>query len=219
MTIFKSHTIFDIVRSYLPDNPTIIEAGAFDGRDTKKFLYYWPNSTIHAFEPVPAIFKKLELNTVGCPQIKRYPMALSTINGTASFYIAEKPTNPGIPTQAGSLLSPKERLNHSPIQFPYTIQVPTITLDTWAHQQQVTHIDMLWLDLQGHELSVMRASPHIFATVKIIHTEVSFIESYANQPQYPEVRAWLEDQGFTLLGTDFTQPPTWFFGNALFARI
>jgi len=219
MIIFKPHTIFDIVRSYLPNNPTIVEAGAFDGRDTKKFLSYWPNGTIHAFEPVPTIFKKLVLNTINCPQVKCYPIALSNINGTASFFVAEKTTTPGTPTQAGSLLTPKERLNHSPIHFPYTIQVPTITLDTWAYEQQITHIDMLWLDMQGYELSVMQASPHLFATVKIIHTEVSFIESYANQPQYPEVRTWLEGQGFTLLGTDFTQPPAWFFGNALFARI
>jgi len=219
MVIFKPHTVFDIVRPYLPDNPIIVEAGAFDGRDTKKHISYWPKCTIHAFEPVPAIFTKLEFNTREYPQVTRYQIALSNTNGSASFFVAEKPAHPGVPTQAGSLLQPKERLLHSPIHFPHTIQVPTLTLDTWADEQHITHVDMLWLDMQGHELSVLHASPRMLATVKVIHTEVSFIESYANQPQYPEVRAWLEGQGFTLLGTDFTQPPTWFFGNALFVRM
>jgi len=219
MIIFKPHTVFDLVRPYLPNNPIIVEAGAFDGNDTKKFVSHWPACTIHAFEPVPAIFQRLERNTLHLPQVKRYPIALSNANGSATFFVAEKPNKPGVPTQAGSLLVPKERLYHSPIQFPRTMQVSTITLDIWAHEHQIDHVDMLWLDMQGHELSVMQASPDILRTVKIIHTEVSFIESYAQQPQYVHVKDWLESQGFTLIGTDFTYPPTWFFGNALFARM
>ncbi len=218
MLIFKSEAVFDIVRPYLPSDPVIVEAGAFNGQDTKKFASFWPNCTVHSFEPVPAIFNKLVSNTQHLPQVHRYPLALSSTTGTAPFFVAEKPTKPGVPTQAGSLLAPKERLHHSPIQFPHTITVPTITLDTWAHEQQINCVDMLWLDMQGNELSVMQASPQMMSTVKIIHTEVSFIESYAYQPQYTEVRTWLENQGFTLIGTDFTEPPTWFFGNALFAR-
>jgi len=219
MIIFKPNTLFDVVRPYLPHNPIIVEAGAFDGRDTKRFIAAWPECTVHAFEPVPAIFNRLTAHTACYTQIKRYQIALSSTNGTAPFFIAEKPNKPGVATQAGSLLAPKERLALSPIQFPYTIQVPTSTLDTWAHAQGVDHVDLLWLDMQGHELSVMQASPRILTTVKIIHTEVSFVESYAGQPRYEEVRAWIESQGFTLLGTDFDEPRQWFFGNALFGRV
>ncbi len=33
MYIFKPHQAIEVITSYLPDNPTIIEVGAFHGRD------------------------------------------------------------------------------------------------------------------------------------------------------------------------------------------
>lgn len=218
MILFKPHEVFSYIKPYLPEAPSIIEAGAFNGQDTKKMLETWPHATIHAFEPVPEIFARLQVNTATLPEVHRYPVALSDTCGTQTFYVSEKPTKPGIASQAGSLRAPKERLAHSPIEFPYTIQVPTLTIDAWASQYQIEHIDMLWLDMQGHELAVLESSPHILATVKIIHTEVSFIESYKDQPKYNVVKSWLECHGFTLLGTDFQEPPRHFFGNALFIK-
>jgi len=55
MIICKPHQFVDIVAPYLPANPVIIEAGAFNGSDTIKLAKKWPQATIHAFEPVPAI--------------------------------------------------------------------------------------------------------------------------------------------------------------------
>jgi FkbM family methyltransferase len=218
MTIFKPHQFLPLISPYLPENPCIIEAGAFDGCDTQKIATFFPKATIHAFEPVPTIFKKLEERTRCFPQIHRYQLALSDRTGNSTFYVSEKPTHPGIPSQAGSLLQPKERLSHSAMQFPYTIDVATITIDEWAQRSAIDLIDMLWLDLQGHELSVLQAASTMLPRVRVIYTEVSFIESYAGQPQYHQVRAWIESQGFTLLGTDFQEPHSWFFGNALFVR-
>ena len=218
MITFKPHEIFDQAKPHLPDNPIVVEAGAFDGHDTLRIMQQWPNATVHSFEPVPAIFKQLEKNTTHIPNVHCYQLALSNQNGTAPFYLSEKPSKPGMPSQAGSLHKPKERLKYSPITFSETIQAPTCTLDTWAEQHKINAIDMLWLDMQGHELAVMQAAPHMLKTVKVVYTEVAFVESYANIPQYDEVHKWLVSQGFTLFGKDFPDTPTWFFGNALFVR-
>jgi FkbM family methyltransferase len=218
MIIFKPNTVLEIIQKYLPTNPIIVEAGAFDGRETQKMSALWPNGIIHAFEPVPAIFEKLTINTSHLKNVYRYPIALSDQTGTAQLYISEKKDKPGIPTQANSLLKPKERLSISPLIFPTKIEVPTTTLDDWAHDYHINHVDFLWLDLQGYELNVLKASPKTLKYVKVIYTEVEFIEAYEDQYQYPQVKTWLEDNGFIMIGKDFSDKPTWFFGNALFIR-
>lgn len=135
MKIIKKQDLLPILRPLLPDNPIIIEAGAFDGKDTITLATFWPQGTIHAFEPVPEIFSLLQKRTQNFSNIVRHAYALSDANGTASFYVSEKPSRPGKPFQAGSLLQPKERLQYSDAQYPQAITVPTITLKKWATEQ------------------------------------------------------------------------------------
>jgi FkbM family methyltransferase len=218
MQLLTKHQVLPLVHSLLPSPTTIIEAGAFNGQDTLLLARQFPQATIHAFEPVPEIFELLTQNSAHMPNIKRHPYALSDHTGTAQFYVSEKPSRPGKPFQAGSLLKPKERLQWSDAVYTSTIQVPTITLDEWAAQNSITHIDFAWLDMQGLELNVLKASPRMLATMQLIYTEVEFIEAYEGQYQYPEVKAWLESNGFTAIARDFTDQPDWFFGNVLFRR-
>ncbi len=218
MLIFNSHKTIEILQQFLPANPTIIEAGAYDGRDTKKMVAQWPHCTIHAFEPLPEIYERLEKNTAHLPQVNRYPVALSDHDGSALFYVSEHPTKPGIASQAGSLHAPKDRLDYSPLIFPRTAQVKTITLDTWANENQIQSIDLLWLDTQGHELAILQSAPKMLQNIKVILAEVAFIDSYEAMPRYEEVVAWMTTHGFEHVGRDFADMTKSFFGNALFVR-
>lgn len=218
MNIFKTHEVFAQLKPYLPSNPIIVEAGAYNGKDSLKLTKHWPQGHVHAFEPVPFLFKQLQEQTDGEKNISCYPVALSNANGFATFFVSENPKKPGKPSQAGSLLEPKERLKHSPLFFPETIEVPTISLDAWAKTHGISHVDLLWLDMQGHELAVLKASQSILPTVKAVFTEVSFIESYANIPQVDEITKWLEENSFKLIGQDYESTTDHFFGNRLFIR-
>lgn len=218
MHIFKSHEVIPIISKLLPTDPIIVEAGAFHGHDTVRLAHQWPQGAIHAFEPVPELFAKLQEKTSTLKNVHCHQLALSNHNGTETFYMAQKPEKPGIATQAGSLLPPKERLKHSPIQFPSTIEVQTITIDSWAAHHRIERIDCLWLDMQGTELAVLKSAPKILKTVSVIYTEVAFIESYQNIPLMAEVKAWIESQGFVEYGCDFENETDWFFGNILFHR-
>lgn len=218
MQLLTKHQTLSLIHSHLPSTAIIIEAGAFDGKDTLLLAQQFPHATIHAFEPVPEIFELLTKNTAHVPNIHRHPYALSDQTGTAIFYVSEKPSRPGKPFQAGSLLKPKERLQWSDAVYNSTIKVPTITLDDWATHNNITNIDFAWLDMQGLELNVLKASPHMLATMQLIYTEVEFIEAYEGQYQYPEVKSWLEAHGFIAIARDFTDKPDWFFGNVLFKK-
>ncbi len=218
MLTFKPHQALGHIQKYLPNNPIIIEAGAYDGRETLRMATLWPQGTIHTFEPVPELFEKLKQNTAHLPHVRCYPMALGDTTGTATLYISEKPTKPGKASQANSLLKPDKRLELSPLIFPRTIQVPTITIDDWAKRYEIDHVDFLKLDIQGYELNVMKACPLILANVKVILTEVEFVSAYEGQYLYADVKSWLEQQGFTMIGKDFIDDIDWFFGNILLVR-
>jgi FkbM family methyltransferase len=219
MNIIKKSQLLPYIQQFLPTNPIIVEAGAFNGNDTKKLATFWPQGSIHAFEPVPAIFAILEAATHNFPNVYRYPYALSSSNGHATFYISEKPTQPNQPFQAGSLHKPTGRLSRSPVRYPNTITVPTITLDSWAEQHSINHIDFLWLDVQGHVLPILQAAQHMLVTMKLLYLEVEFIEAYEHQSLYQEIKTWLEAQGFMEIARDFENQESWFYGNVLFRRM
>lgn len=218
MKVGSRHKLLQIIAPYLPPAPTIIEAGAYKGHDSLYMAKLWPNASFHLFEPVPELFAQLESNTQHIPQITRWPLALSSYDGTATFNIAEKKERPGMPTQAGSILRPKERIHHSPIIYPRTIEVPAITLDTWALQQNVETVDFLWLDAQGHELDILKHGTNALKTTAALFVELHFIQAYEGQPLAEEIITWLDKHGFIMIGRDYTEPPRWFFGNGLFIR-
>jgi len=208
-------SILDMVAPHLPDSPVILEAGAYDGKDTRLMALKWPNATIHAFEPDPQAFAKLVATTSRINNIHVYEYALGTHNGSAIFHQSEDNGN----TWSGSLLEPKEHLNYAPTTFNTTVQVHVKMLDTWAQEYGIDHIDFLWLDMQGFELPAMKAGPTIMNTVKVIYCEVEFVEAYAGQPLYKEVLTWLQDQGFRLIFTDFKEgDPNRWWGNILMVR-
>lgn len=213
-----THDVLTAANSYLPENPIIVEGGAFVGHDTQRMAAFWPHGTIHTFEPVPQLYEHLQKNMATHTNVTCYQLALGGSSGMVQLHVAEKPTKPGIPSQASSLLQPKERLNYSPQQFPHTIAVAVTTLDDWAKFYNIDHVDFLWLDLQGCELAVLQAAPQLLKNVRAIYTEVQFVESYENNPLYHEVQTWLAAQGFVEIARDFDETPRSFFGNILVVK-
>jgi len=214
------------VQEYLSQDPVIVEAGTYDGKDTAQLSALLPSARIFTFEPVPELFQKSSENLSPFPNIKIFNLALSNITGQATMYLSEKKSKPGQISQSSSLLEPADHLIYAPIiQFNRKIIVSTTTLDDWARHNNIKKIDLLKLDIQGNELDVMMASPDIFRSVKAILTEVEFIEAYKGQHQFEQINAWLEEQGFELdclfinckwLGSQDVHAP--WFGDALFIR-
>ena len=188
----------------LPEAPVVVDAGAHVGSDTIAMSRLWPRGTIHAFEPVPALFQKLTANTAGLPNVHRYPLALGPGVGTAEMFVSG-----GGSDASSSLLPPKEHLQINPhVSFGERITVQTSTLDAWARENGAPNLDFLWLDMQGAELAMLKAAPRSLSSVRLIHLEVSRVEVYEGNPLYPEVRAWLEAQGFRLEAEEIPAVPT-----------
>jgi FkbM family methyltransferase len=192
------------VQPLLPLNPVIIECGGFDGRDTVLMASRWPKGKIYTFEPVPLLFKRIVKRTHRIPNIKAYPLALADKTGKMIFFLSDY-NNSGNPSGSSSLLPPKDHKEFDQkVTFNGQIEVDAMTLDDWAAQEHVDHIDFMWLDMQGYELNMLKASK-LAKKVKVIYLEVIFIEAYKGQPIYADIKKWMKENGFELIALDFNE--------------
>lgn len=196
---------------FLPKDPVVVEAGAHNGTDTRELSKAWPDGTIYAFEPIPSLFKNLTGVERFCDNVKSHQMALGPETGTAVFHVSG-----GTSDGSSSLKPPKEHITYHPnVSFQSSIKVDVMTLDDWAQKNNVKKVDFMWLDMQGSELDMLKASPRMLATTRAIYTEVSMVELYEGCPLYDEVRAWLESKGFVVVREEI---PWQDGGNVLFVR-
>lgn len=201
----------EYIRQFLPAAPIVIEAGAHIGVDTVEMAKLWPDGTVYAFEPVPEIFGQLERNTRGCRNVLCFPVALSAEGGETELFVSS-----GASDGSSSLLRPKEHLTvHPDVLFDTTLRIRTVRLDQWAEANGVRRADLLWLDLQGAELKVLKSAGALLQTVSAIHTEVSLIENYEGGELYQDLKEWLESQGFVVAREEM---PWKDMGNVLFVR-
>ncbi len=200
-----------VLQKYLPKNPIVIDCGAHDGSDTLELAKILKGN-VFAFEPVDSIYSKLVGRVSGTKGIKTFKLALSNKNGRQKFFVSD-----GASDASSSLLEPKEHLkDHEDTFFSEVIDVDTKTLDSWANENGIEKVDMLWLDMQGFEMEMLKESRVILKTVSVIHTEVSVKETYKSVPDYREFRTFLEEKGFSVV---FEAIPTgWDMGNVLFVR-
>lgn len=193
----ESPILKEQLTQYLPERPIIVEAGAHIGRDTLRMCTLWPKAEIHAFEPVPYLFELLLERTSSCSNLTCYNSALSDHTGTELFYVCS-----GASTAVSSFYEPFEYIQERPNVFFEKAEVPTITLDDWATQYNIPQVDGMWLDMQGAELKVLKASPRIVSTVQVMVVEASLTERFKDIPLYDELTSWIEAQGFSIIQRD-----------------
>lgn len=184
------------IAQFLPDNPVILEAGAHKGRDTIEMAKLWPNGQIHAFEPTD-IYEQLVQNTEGYLNIYTYNKALDALSSQKTMYACT-----GKYTQLSSLHKPSEYFTKN-TKFSFNeITVNTITLDEWAEQYTIPTIDMIWLDAQGAELTILQGASKSLRNTKLLFLEANIVERYEDAVLYDELKNWLLEHNFIQLAAD-----------------
>lgn len=188
----------------LPTTATIIEAGAHDGTDTRKIATLFPESTVHAFEPVPHAYAQLKEAVADLKNVHVYHTALGTAQGTHEMFVTS-----GVFSATSSLFEPQE---FSDIAYE-KITVPITTLAQWASHNNVNHIDFMWLDAQGGELAILQGTGHLLTHTSALLVEINTTHRYKDIPLYHEIIQFLTQHHFALL-LEHLHHGTW--GNALF---
>lgn len=178
---------------------TIIDVGAHHGQTTQKYIKLFPKSTIHGFEPFPESFNIYKNNYRYDKRVIAENMAVSDSEGDVKFFVNKK-------SSTNSLLQPE---NADDIYFSdynqfiannACITVKTTTIDNYCTKNNIKSIDILKMDAQGAELSILRGAKNHLSGQKInlIYTEVEFINIYKNQPLFSDICTYLQNLGYDL---------------------
>jgi FkbM family methyltransferase len=111
--------------------------------------------SIHSFEPAAATFVALRVAAPKQTGVVLNHLALGAASGKAElYYNAEK---------SGLASLTKRDLGFRNIEFERHETITLSTLDTYCADKGIRHIDWLKLDVEGHELDVLRGGSAMFA--------------------------------------------------------
>lgn len=187
-----------VCKKLIGDSPIIFEAGGFDGTDTEKFAKTFPKGLIITFEPNPDSYKMLEERVSKYKNVWPNQLAVNNEEGKVLFYVCHGTygKNP-IFAGASSILEPTKDMEVH--YMGPRIYVPCVILDNWCIKNEVDHIDFMWLDLEGLELRVLKSSPNILKSVKIIYSETNFFEFRKGTVQFEDLKNFLKRHGFLMV--------------------
>jgi FkbM family methyltransferase len=201
------------------DVKTILEVGARDCGETKVFAQTFSKASIYTFECNPQTLPLCRKVAKQYPAITLVEKAVSDTNGSVDFFPIDpektettwKDGNPG----ASSLLQASGKY---PVEkyVQKKITVEATRLDAFLESQKISQVDVMWMDIQGAELMALKGLGQRLQDVKIIHTEVEFMEIYSGQPLYKDIQAFLQKNGFTFIG--FTFKEEGLFADAVFVE-
>lgn len=174
----------------------VIDGGANRGAFTDAFLRLHRPERLVLVEAIPDLAEKLRARYMGKSGISVVSAALSDKNGEAQFQINR--------SEASSSLLPIDPRNTAWFSRDLTVarrvQVPTMTLPSLLEEQGLQTVDLLKLDLQGAERSVLTGGETVLDRVRVIYTEVFFERLYAGAWLFWEMNEFLASRGFKLCG-------------------
>ncbi len=165
----------------------VFDVGAHIGEETRNFLKNWPDAKVYSFEPSPETFQILQ-RKCHHSRVLASQLAMSSDLGDASFVAAG----------TGS----SNRLDLNGLATENRITVKRSTIDVFCSEQNVSTLDILKIDTEGHELHVLKG-----AEGKLKNSEIGFIRAecgvdFANDRHvsYSEIVSMLSEFGYRVFG-------------------
>jgi len=155
----------ELVHKLLGREPNIaIDIGGNVGEYTAELRKRHPNLEIHIFEPSATNIKKLNVRFDNDKLIKILPFAVSDNNVVATLYS----DNAG--SGLGSLT--KRKLDHFNISFNVTEAITAIRFeDYWKANLKERAIDIVKIDIEGHELAALKGFGKAIFSTNVIQFE------------------------------------------------
>jgi FkbM family methyltransferase len=145
--------------------------------------------SIYAFEPSPTIYAELKKNTTATSTIQAYNFGLSGKDGSGTLFF-NKDHSVTSSLHKGNLVNFGLSVD---AEEPITLK----TLDTFCLEQNIQTINFLKLDVEGHELEVLKGARGMFSRRAILALQFEIGRTNIDS------RTFFRDY-FDLLHNDFT---------------
>ena len=177
---------------------TIAIVGGYLGTEVRTFLDQYPAAEIVIFEPSRRYFPRLQSAYASEPRVKCLPFAVGETPGSANFH-------EGSLNGVGSLLPIRTHADDQ-TWIPKSLTpaesypVLVVTLDTLPDLAN-RPIDLLWCEVQGAELLVLKGAVDTLRRCRCLFLEVATTQlTYDGQCRLADLRAFLKEHGFYLAG-------------------
>jgi len=162
----EGHFIEKVLPKYIKGRPVFFDVGANVGNYSKLLATEFPNSILHLFEPHPKNFQKLGTKEF-TEQVFLNNLAVSEEQGALEIFdykYNDGSSHASVYKGVIEDIHKGESVSH---------KVKKITLDDYIIEKSITEISLLKIDVEGHELQVLKgASKAIYdGSIKIIHFE------------------------------------------------
>ena len=127
----------------------ILDVDANLGDYARLALAACPKARVYAFEPIPAISLELQASLEKDPRVELFPVALADQNGPLEFDFDS--ANTGNTTAVKGVQSSVHDLAETE-----RIVVAGLCLDDFCSEHGIDSIDLLKIDVEGFEASVLR---------------------------------------------------------------
>ncbi|MDA7823547.1 FkbM family methyltransferase [Opitutales bacterium] len=170
----------------LKNNLMIFDVGAHKGQTSLHFCKLFPQSFIHAFEPSPYLFAEIEKNLSKKKNIRCHNFALGETNEKAFL---TKPNS----DLCGQVIKAQEKNSTS---------ISVRRLDEFCQVEKIDSIDLLKIDVEGNELSVLRGVSGMFErnAIRAILLECDFNKDDKQHSYFIDIFDFLSDQNFCFHG-------------------
>jgi len=173
----------------------IIDAGASNGRISKRLLRRFPAAQAYAFEPNPLYTETLKQYAKDDPRFHPQFLALSDSEGQATLHATESPGNTSLFMPARRL----EEITPEGASVKSNEKVELVTIDNWAKRNGDPAIELMKFDIQGAELKALRgAVGTLQRSTLIVYAEIFFNPLYEGGALYSEIDLFLRGNGFGL---------------------
>ncbi|MBB4070349.1 FkbM family methyltransferase [Salinibacter ruber] len=170
----------------------ILDAGANVGQTASRLIQYFPKTHIYSFEPVERTYAQLRENIGLHSNVTCVNKALGAQTGKETVLLQED--------------SELNTLSDAPPREPEAVMgkevVSIDTVDNFCDRNNIRHVDILKMDVQGYELNILEGATDLINEnrVRLIYSEVSFSESNSDMQSFCELNQWLHERGYQLCG-------------------
>lgn len=142
-------------------HPCIFDVGANKGQFLSLLLDVLNDraASIHCFEPSSVAFQALQATAKDDARVTLTKTALGRQSGEATLYFDE----PG----SGMASLTNRRLPHLKIAMSHQETVAINSVDHYCQQHQIKHIDLLKMDVEGHELDVLAGATNMLKQQRV----------------------------------------------------
>lgn len=207
---------FETIKSLGFEMPkTLLQVGASVGQELDLFRSYNIEHAV-CIEAIPAVYALLAQH-VAKHQGYYAINALCTAKAQEEVELHIS-SNFG---QSSSIFAPEKHLEQYPyVSFPESIKLKSYTVDNIALYAKLNMIkqdgfifDMLFMDVQGAELEVLKGGTQLLHEFKYIYTEIGVGDGYKGAVSFLNLQNFLKYWNFELQAVDVNKNG---WGNAMF---